>query len=192
MIRRITATLFAVVALAGPAAAHGTNSHAEKKAFVPANLQMEVKDFGRTGNPDSISRTVEVTMSDEMKFEPSVIHVKTGETIRFVVTNGGGTLHEMVIGSTEDLLKHSAMMQRFPDMEHAEPFMAHADEGQQAEIIWTFDKPGTFEYGCLIPGHFEAGMKGTVYVETRPSAASSGVSHGFAGSPMELNVDHGR
>jgi hypothetical protein len=84
------------------------------------------------------------------------------------------------------------MMQRFPDMEHAEPFMAHADEGQQAEIIWTFDKPGTFEYGCLIPGHFEAGMKGTVYVETTPMAASGGASHGVVGSSTQQANEHGR
>lgn len=192
MIRRLCPTLFAIVALAGPAGAHGTNSHTEKKSFVPANLQMEVTEFGRTGNPEAINRTVEVTMSDEMKFEPSVIHVKTGETIRFVVTNSGGTLHEMVIGSAEDLLKHAAMMQRFPGMEHAEPFMAHADEGQQAEIIWTFDRPGTFEYGCLIPGHFEAGMKGTVYVETSPISAGGAVRHGFAASPEQKQDDHGR
>ena len=66
----------------------------------------------------------------------------------------------------------------------------HADEGQQAEIIWTFDKPGTFEYGCLIPGHFEAGMKGTVYVETTPMAASGGVSHGVVGSSKQLPDEH--
>jgi uncharacterized cupredoxin-like copper-binding protein len=192
MIARICPALFACVVLAGPAGAHGTNSHAEKTSFVPANLQMEVKAFGRTGSPDAITRTIEVSMSDEMRFEPSVVHVKTGETIRFVVANGGATLHEMVIGASDDLVKHAELMQRFPGMEHAEPFMAHADEGQQAEIIWTFDRPGTFEYGCLIPGHFEAGMKGTIYVETDPVAAGGGVSHGIASDWTQNLNDRGR
>lgn len=192
MIREVCMSLCACLVLAGPAAAHGKKAHDQKKSFVPANLQMEVTEFGRTGDPGEISRIIEVTMSDEMKFEPSEIRVKTGETIRFIVTNGGGTLHEMVIGTGQDLLKHAALMQRFPDMEHAEPFTAHADEGQEAEIIWTFDKPGMFEFGCLIPGHFEAGMRGTIQVETEPLAVGGSASHGFSGGSSGQPNEHGR
>jgi uncharacterized cupredoxin-like copper-binding protein len=188
---RICLALFVCAAVAGPAGAHGTKSHAEKPALVPANLQMEVTAFGRTGDPEKVTRTIEVSMSDEMRFEPNVVHLRIGETIRFVAANAGDTLHEMVIGTEQDLLKHAETMERFPDMEHAEPFMAHADQGQRAEIIWTFDKPGTFEFGCLVPGHFEAGMKGTIYVEAEPVAAGGWVSHGFA-SDLRYQSDRGR
>jgi uncharacterized cupredoxin-like copper-binding protein len=151
---------------------------------------METTAFGRTGDPDKVTRTIEMVMSDEMTFEPNIIHVKIGETIRFVAANAGETLHEMVIGTNDDLLKHSELMQRYPDMEHAEPFMAHADQGQRAEIIWTFDKSGTFEFGCLIPGHFEAGMRGTIYVEAEPVAAGGRGSRGFA-SDDQYQSDRG-
>ncbi|MDH3740187.1 MAG: cupredoxin family protein [Hyphomicrobiales bacterium] len=155
---------------AGPALAHGENKHAKKK-FVPANLDQVENEFGQTGDPNQVTRTINVTMSDEMKFEPSAVRIKAGETIRFLVKNPGEILHEMVLGRTEDLKKHALMMQKFPNMEHAEPYMAHANEGQTAEIVWTFSKPGTFEFGCLIPGHYESGMKGQVVVEAFSAAA---------------------
>ena len=99
-----------------------------------------------------------------MKFEPSEIQAKVGETIRILAANEGEVLHELVIGRKSDLMKHAAMMEKFPNMEHSEPYMAHADEGQTAEIVWTFSKPGTFEFGCLIPGHYDSGMKGSITV----------------------------
>lgn len=154
----------------GPVLAHGENKHAKKK-FVPANLEMVENEFGHTGDPNRVSQTINVAMSDEMKFEPSAIRIKAGDTIRFVVKNPGEILHEMVLGRTEDLKKHAVLMQKFPNMEHSEPFMAHANEGQTAEIIWTFSKPGTFEFGCLIPGHYESGMKGQINVEASNAAA---------------------
>lgn len=155
---------FVIAVSSGAAFAHGTKSHEKKKLFVPANLEQVETSFGQTGSPLHISKTINVTMSDQMRFHPGNITVKVGQTIKFIVKNDGETLHEMVIGSTEDLKKHAALMARFPNMEHSEPYMAHADEGQTAEIIWTFTKPGTFEYGCLVPGHYEAGMHGTVTV----------------------------
>lgn len=157
---------------AGPAFAHGEDKHGEKKKFVPANLDMVENEFGHTGDPNRVSRTVNVAMSDEMKFDPAVLSVRTGETIRFVVKNPGEILHEMVLGRTEDLKKHAVLMQKFPNMEHSEPYMAHTNEGQTAEIIWTFSKPGTFEFGCLIPGHYESGMKGMIHVEGDQSASA--------------------
>ena len=96
---------------------------------------------------------------------PNEIVVKTGETIRFVVKNEGEVLHEMVIGSAEELIKHSKLMEEFPEMEHEEPYMAHVKPGKAGEIVWTFSNAGTFEFGCLIPGHFDGGMKGTIVVK---------------------------
>jgi uncharacterized cupredoxin-like copper-binding protein len=50
--------------------------------------------------------------------------------------------------------------------------MAHVDANgkrlapkQTGEIVWKFTKAGEFEYSCLIPGHREAGMTGTIVVK---------------------------
>jgi uncharacterized cupredoxin-like copper-binding protein len=72
----------------------------------------------------------------------------------------------MVIGTQEELAKHAELMRKFPEMEHEAPYMAHVKPGTTEEMTWTFSKPGTFHYGCLEPGHWEAGMKGSIVVAT--------------------------
>ncbi len=111
-----------------------------------------------------VSRTVVVEMSDQMRFSPEALVVKRNETVRFVVRNRGTVMHEMVIGTPEELAEHAALMKRFPDMEHDAPHMAHVKPGASGEIVWNFNRAGTFEFACLAPGHFEAGMIGRVVV----------------------------
>lgn len=120
---------------------------------------------GKPGDPAKVSRTIEVTMSDDMRFVPSLIKVKAGETVRFSVRNIGKTPHEMVIGSMTELKEHAAMMRKMPEMKHAEPNMVSLDPGQRGGIVWQFDKAGTVDFACLVPGHLEAGMVGKVAVE---------------------------
>ena len=79
--------------------------------------------------------------------------------------NHGHQLHEMVRGTAQELKEHAALMQRFPGMEHSDPNMAHVKPGATGEIVWQFDKPGEYQFACLIPGHFEAGMVGKLVVE---------------------------
>ncbi len=71
----------------------------------------------------------------------------------------------MVLGTMDELKKHAEMMKKHPDMEHDEPHMAHVGPGKTGEMGWRFTRAGTFYFGCLIPGHFEAGMIGKVVVE---------------------------
>jgi len=99
-----------------------------------------------------------------MRFTPSTLEVKAGDVVRFVVKNEGQLQHEFVLGTPESLSEHAVMMKKFPNMEHDEPYMAHVDPGKEMEIIWLFSNAGTFEFGCLLPGHFDAGMKGTITV----------------------------
>ena len=68
------------------------------------------------------------------------------------------------LGTPESLDQHAEMMKKFPGMEHSEPYMTHVQPGKKGEIIWKFSKTGEFAFGCLIPGHYDAGMKGTVIV----------------------------
>jgi len=140
--------------------AHG-DSHAPSAAAQP----MVETEFGRTGDPEKVSRTVRVTMSDAMRFTPAELTVERGATVKFVVTNSGAALHEMVFGTLADLKAHAELMKKFPGMEHDEPFMAHVAPGKSGEIVWQFTKAGEFHYGCLVPGHFEAGMVGKVVVK---------------------------
>jgi len=120
---------------------------------------------GKPGNPKKVSRTIQVLMSDDMKFTPAGIKVKRGETIKFVLRNVGRIRHEMVIGSMAELKEHAELMRRMPGMEHDEPNQAEADPGKSAELVWQFTRTGTVDFACLQPGHFEAGMTGKVLVK---------------------------
>lgn len=122
---------------------------------------------GKPGNPNKVSRTIQVTMSDNMRFTPSSISVKRGETVKFVVKNAGQIKHEMVIGSIAELKEHAELMRKFPDMEHADPNQVNVDPGKSGELVWQFTKAGTVDFACLIPGHFEAGMVGKVRVTAK-------------------------
>ena len=119
---------------------------------------------GRPGDPQHVSRTVDVDMSDTMRFTPAKIDAKKGETIRFVVKNSGKLKHEMVIGTARHLREHAALMKKFPEMEHDDPMHVVVGPGKSGELVWQFTKSGTVEFACLQPGHFEAGMRGSIAV----------------------------
>ena len=121
-------------------------------------------DAGQPGNPAMVSRTIEVTMDDTMRFAPEQLSFKAGETVRFVVRNNGKIRHEMVIGSVDELQEHAEMMRTNPTMQHAEPNMVSLATGEKANLVWQFDKPGTYDFACLVPGHLEAGMTGKIEV----------------------------
>lgn len=119
--------------------------------------------FGRPGSRPT--RTVSLAMDDRMRFTPDALEVKRGETLRFVIRNEGKLLHELVLGTEAELARHADLMRRFPDMEHDEPNMVHVKPGAAGELLWTFDKRGRFAFACLVSGHFEAGMRGTINVK---------------------------
>ncbi|MBX3605409.1 MAG: cupredoxin family protein [Piscinibacter sp.] len=154
--------LSALASAAAPVFAHG-DEHAQRPKYDASRV--EETDFGREGDPDKVSRTIRVDMADTMRFSPARLTVRRGETVRIVVHNGGRLLHEMVLGTAEALKEHAALMARFPNMEHADPNMAHVQPGQTGEIVWQFTRPGEFQFGCLQGGHFEAGMVGRVTVK---------------------------
>ena len=123
---------------------------------------------GVPGNAKKPARTVTVVMSDDegaMKFTPDRLEVKKGEQVRFVIQNKGALKHEFMLASVKDNDKHAQMMKKFPDMEHDDPNAKSVDPGKTAEMVWRFTKTGTFEFACLIPGHREAGMHGSVTVK---------------------------
>lgn len=127
----------------------------------------EQKPWGIAAEPREAKRTVDIRMTDDMKFTPRHLEVREGETLRLRAINDGRLMHEIVIGSTEELQAHAELMRKHPGMEHDEPYMAHVPPGRRGEIVWTFNRPGDFEFACLIAGHFEAGMRGTIRVAPR-------------------------
>jgi len=123
--------------------------------------------IGKPGDPAKVTRTIEISGSDNMRYSPSAITVKRGETVRLVVTNTGKVNHELVLGTMKELKEHAELMRKHPGMEHDEPNMAAVRPGETREIVWQFTSAGTVDFACTVPGHLEAGMVGRVSVVTR-------------------------
>ena len=154
----------ALVALAASSAAWSHGDDAPRpKPFDAATV--EPTAFGREGDPKRATRTIRVEMVDTMRFRPAALQLRRGETVRIVAANKGQVLHELVLGTAEELRKHAELMKKFPTMEHEEPHMTHVKPGREGAIVWQFDQPGEFQFACLLPGHFEAGMVGKVTVK---------------------------
>jgi uncharacterized cupredoxin-like copper-binding protein len=152
-LRNITISALVALAASGASAA-GTHAggHGHGEAI------------GRPGVAAKATRTVNVDMTDGMRFNPSGINVKQGETVRFVVTNSGKLKHELVLGTEKELKEHYEVMKRNPEMEHADPNMVTLAGGKTGEIVWQFTRTGKVDFACLQPGHYDAGMKGAVNV----------------------------
>ena len=150
--KRILLTMGAFCFACGLADAHGdaaprgdAAAHAAHGAAPAKKMQ---KPWGIEGDPKAVARTVEITARDEMRFAPSAITVAEGETVRFVVRNDGKLMHELVIGTKQELDAHAAQMAKSQEMAHDGPYMTHVAPGAAGEIVWTFNRPGRFD----IPG----------------------------------------
>lgn len=162
--RRFLATGLAaggLLTLGRTAFAHGDAPHPEKRT---GPLEKVQQAWGIAGDGKDVGRSIPIVMTDEMRFVPDRIEVRLGETVRFTHSNRGKVMHEMVIGTPAALAEHAALMEKFPAMEHDEPWMAHVAPGGSGEIVWHFNRAGAFEFACLIPGHYQAGMRGTLVV----------------------------
>jgi uncharacterized cupredoxin-like copper-binding protein len=144
--------------------AHGDTAQAQpRKAAKKARASAE-KPYGRPGDPRKVKRAISMDLSDAMRFFPENVSVKRGDTVRFKLRNSGQLPHEMVIGTMDELKKHAALMKQNPHMNHDEAHAAHVRPGESASLVWQFTKAGEFHYACLVPGHFDAGMIGTIVV----------------------------
>ena len=154
------AFLVSAAAVAGPASAGpGAKGHAHGHESFSA---------GEPGNPKKPARIVQVTMREgdgKMMFVPERVEVKRGEQVRFMIQNSGLLDHEFILATTAENTKHAEEMKKNPEMEHDDPNAKRVAPGKNSQVLWRFTKAGTFEFGCLIPGHREAGMTGTVVVK---------------------------
>ncbi len=147
-----------LAACAQQLSAHTGDVHAPR-SYDPVDT-----DFGAYDALFQPDRIIEVTMHDSMRFDPPAIEVGKDEVVLFRVRNAGELMHEFVLGTGSSLEQHAEMMKKFPGMEHDEPYMAHVPPGEAQEILWKFDDGGEISFACLLPGHYDAGMKGAVTV----------------------------
>lgn len=150
--------LAAGLALAAPAAfASGTHSGGHDEMAI-----------GKPGEKAKAKRTVTILMKEKadggMVFEPAALQVRKGETLRLRFINRGENDHEFVMDEQKAILEHKDLMAKFPEMEHDDPNAIRLAAGKSGEIVWTFANAGDFTFACLIPGHYEAGMKGALTV----------------------------
>lgn len=166
----------AAITAAGGSFAAGTHSGGHGHAAT----------IGEPGKVSEISRTIEVTADDNF-YEPEKIEVKAGETIRFAITNTGQLVHEFNIGTAAMHAEHQKEMEMMVEhgviegdkinrdmmkmdmgggrtMEHNDPNSALLEPGETAEIVWKFTEPMTLEFACNVPGHYDAGMMGSIEV----------------------------
>lgn len=148
--------LFALALASSPALAHDA-----EVVMVPGPFDSEL---GTPGNASDVAATITVAMEEmqdgRMAFMPPVIVTRPGTTLRLVLVNHGGSDHEFVLGTDEELANHAALMRDMPEMAHEEPNALHLKPGVSGEIIWKFGKSDSIGFACLLPGHAEAGMTG--------------------------------
>ena len=111
------------------------------------------------------TRTVTVTLSDDMRFTPANWQATSGETVRIQLVNTGKVRHEFIIGTEAELQAHAEEMKK-PNSGHNH----HASNavsvaaGATGELVWTFVDAGVLHIACFEPGHYDAGMRGTISV----------------------------
>lgn len=140
------------------AAMTALSAHAHSMGGMP-----EWHAFGEPGKASAVSRTVAVSAQD-MRYSMKNLEVRTGETIRFVLTNKGPSKHEFVIGDRAFHAGHIKEMEAMPNMPMDEENSVDIEPGKVKSLIWRFTKPGSYIFGCDMPGHFQAGMHGTITV----------------------------
>lgn len=162
--KKLLLTTTLAFALTGPAFAAGNHEggHGDDDAAMAKEMMV-----GMPGDPAKVTRTIDVTMREAedggMLFEPKSLDIVEGETIRFNVVNNGELEHEFVIDTMMGNAEHKEAMAKM-DMEHDDPNSVRLDSGASGEVVWTFSNTGSFEFACLIPGHYDSGMHGPIVV----------------------------
>jgi len=152
----------ALLVWAGATFGHESGAHAAHAGHTAAAAVQQ--PWGIAAPAGIASRTITLRMTDDMRFTPAQVSVRQGEVVRLRVENHGQVLHELVLGTPQTLDEHGAAMLAHPGMPHDAPHMAHVAPGQVGELAWRFNRPGRFDFACLIAGHYQAGMRGSVTV----------------------------
>lgn len=128
------------------------------------DMEVPAGALGEAGNAADADRTIHITANDQLVFDPATIDVAVGETITFEIENVGSVDHEFVLGSAEYQAHHEEEMAAGGMEMGSEPNEVEVAEGETASLTWHFTDAGTTQFGCHEPGHFPAGMFGTITV----------------------------
>lgn len=77
-----------------------------------------------------------------------------GETITFAVTTMGPLAHEFMVGPAAAVAADQA----------GTPEIADIGMMDTKTLTYTFEGSGPYAFACHAPGHYEAGMRGTITV----------------------------
>ena len=117
--------------------------------------------FGTPATAAEATRTVKVSLTEDMRIVLDLPEVRRNDVIRFVVTNTATVPHEFSIGDSASQRAHAAMMKKMPDMKHEnDPTALTLAPGETRELAWRFDKEvkGRIVLACQMPGHYDSGM----------------------------------
>jgi uncharacterized cupredoxin-like copper-binding protein len=156
-----TVLALALAALSSAAIAGGTHSGGHGEAM----------KVGEAGDKAKVTQTIQVTMKEtddgKMIFTPAKLQVRKGQTVKLRIKNVGEVDHEFVLDEHAKITEHKALMEKFPEMEHDDPNAIRLAPGESGDIIWKFTNDGGFQFACLVPGHYDAGMHGELKVAAK-------------------------
>ncbi len=125
-----------------------------------------LSEAGKPTSAQKANKTIKVTLLDSMQFVfEKPVEIKSGDIVRFVVTNKGEIDHEFSIGNEKEHEAHREMMKQMPNMVHHDGTTISLKPNEIKEITWQFGKKGSVVFACNIPSHFEAGMYINVVVK---------------------------
>ena len=157
-------TLAALLVACSSGASPSPSVMSSEMPSASGGMEMGVGALGEPGDASQADRTFHIVANDQLKFDPDSVDVKVGETITFEIENTGSVDHEFVLGSSDYQAEHEEEMQSGGmEMGH-EPNELEVAAGETATLTWRFTEAGTTEFGCHEPGHFPAGMLGTITV----------------------------
>lgn len=149
--------------LALPAGARTQTNPAPPPEDKALNQQAEGFWFGHPGKMSDVTRTIRIDATDD-RFQPALVNVEAGQTVRFEIVDRGTLAHEFVIGDIAEQRAHDKEMAAMPGMPMDDPNGVSVAAGKTATLIWTFTRPATLQYACHVPGHYAAGMVGQLNV----------------------------
>lgn len=159
--------LVLVIALVAAACSSGDSTATTMSGDM--NEEHEEFSFGEPADASEATRVIEISANDNFTFDPDAIKVAAGEVVTFKVTNDGKIPHDFVLGDVAVQDEHEAEMQDMTDsdsMGHDEPNAFVIDPGETKEMTWHMTQSGEILMGCHQPGHYVAGMKGTIDVSS--------------------------
>ena len=145
---------------------HAGHNMAEMNHGMEHQHNSEISAVGQPAAESAATKTIAVTTLDSMRytFSPQP-DLKSGDIVKFVITNEGKIPHEFSIGDEKEQQAHREMMRKMPNMVHQDGRTVSVKPGETKLLTWKFIKDTEVVFACNVPGHFEAGMFQTMKIK---------------------------